>query len=245
MSADYKDYNYQDPAFPISEQKLAEIFSSVMQRVYGWMALGLLITTLVSFYVSTSYQILFFVFSNIWIMFGLFIVQIGLVIAVTKSVSKMAPGKALAMFFIYSALNGLTLSFIFIAYDIGVVFLAFGATTLLFIIMSIVGLTTKEDLTKWGPILLFGLIGLIIASVLNFFFANTVLDAIITYAGILLFLALIVYDNNQIKKMTYMAASGGQADATVVSSIGVLGALKLYLDFVNLFLLLLRLFSRR
>ncbi len=245
MSADYKDYNYQDPSFPISDQKLSEIFSGVMQRVYGWMALGLLITTLVSFFVSTSPRILFFVFSNFWITIALFVVQIGLVIAVTRSVSKMAPGKALTLFFIYSALNGLTLSIIFLAYDIGVVFLAFGATTLLFIIMAVVGLTTKEDLTKWGPVLFFGLIGLIIASILNFFFASTVLDAIITYVGILIFLALIVYDNNQIKKMTYNVAAAGEADATVVSTIGVLGALKLYLDFVNLFLLILRLFSRR
>ena len=245
MSADYKDYNYQDPAFPVSEQKLSEIFSSVMQRVYGWMALGLLLTTVVSYYVSTSPRILAIIYSSFWVVIGLFVVQIGLVIAVTRSASKMAPGKALVMFFLYSALNGLTLSVIFLAYDIGTVVLAFGATTLLFGIMAIVGLTTKEDLTKWGPILLFALLGLIIASVLNFFFASTVLDSIITYAGILIFLALVVYDNNKIKKMTYKVAAAGEADDTVVSTIGVLGALSLYLDFVNLFLFMLRLLGRR
>ncbi len=240
------EYNYQDNIpLPISNQKLAEIFVSVMQRVYGWMALGLLLTTIVSYYVSTSPRILFFVYSNIWVLLVLFIVQIGLVIAVSRSVAKMAPGKALALFFIYAALNGTTLSVIFLAYNLGTVVLAFGATTLLFIIMAIVGLTTKEDLTKWGPILLFGLLGLIVASVLNWFFASSVLDMIITYAGVLLFLALTVYDNNRIKKMTLQAAMAGAADETVISTIGVLGALKLYLDFINLFLFILRLFSRR
>ena len=240
------EYNYQDNTpLPISEQKLAEIFSSVMQRVYGWMALGLLLTTIVSYFVSTSVTIIEFVFSSPWIWLGLFVVQIGLVIAVTRSISKMAPGKAITMFFIYAALNGITLSIIFLTYNLGTVVLAFGATTLLFIIMSVVGLTTKEDLTKWGPIMIFGLIGLIIATFLNILFRNSTLDLIITYAGVLLFLALTVYDNNQIKKMTLNAAMSGAADGTVVSTIGVLGALKLYLDFINLFLFLLRLFSRR
>ena len=240
------EYNYQDNTpLPISEQKLAEIFSSVMQRVYGWMALGLLLTTVVSYFVSTSVTIIEFVFSSPWIWLGLFVVQIGLVIAVTRSISKMAPGKAITMFFIYAALNGITLSIIFLTYNLGTVVLAFGATTLLFIIMSVVGLTTKEDLTKWGPIMIFGLIGLIIATFLNILFRSSTLDLIITYAGVLLFLALTVYDNNQIKKMTLNAAMSGAADGTVVSTIGVLGALKLYLDFINLFLFLLRLFSRR
>ena len=240
------EYNYQDNTpLPVSEQKLAEIFSSVMQRVYGWMALGLLLTTIVSYFVSTSRTIIEFVFSSPWIWLGLFVVQIGLVIAVTRSISKMAPGKAITMFFIYAALNGITLSIIFLTYNLGTVVLAFGATTLLFIIMSVVGLTTKEDLTKWGPIMIFGLIGLIIATFLNILFRSSTLDLIITYAGVLLFLALTVYDNNQIKKMTLNAAMSGAADGTVVSTIGVLGALKLYLDFINLFLFLLRLFSRR
>ncbi|HUM69432.1 MAG TPA: Bax inhibitor-1 family protein, partial [Chloroflexota bacterium] len=108
-----------------------------------------------------------------------------------------------------------------------------------------VGLTTKQDLTRWGPILLFSLLGLILASIVNIFFFSETLYWIITYAGVLIFMGLIVYDSQKIKKMTAVAALSGQPANKVVSSVGVMGALRLYLDFINLFLFLLRIFGRR
>ncbi len=125
------------------------------------------------------------------------------------------------------------------------VLLAFGTTTLIFVILTVVGLTTKEDLTKWGPILFVGLLGIILASVINFFLASTALDWIVTYLGILIFLGLIVYDSNMIKKMTYTAVLQGNSGQQVLNGIAVMGALRLYLDFINLFLRLLRVLGRR
>jgi len=121
--------------------------------------------------------------------------------------------------------------------------MAFGTTAILFGVMSVVGYTTKSDMTKWGPILLMGLVGLIIASVANMFLASSALEWVITYVGIFLFLALTVYDTKYIKTMTAQFAATG--DSQMVSRIGVLGALKLYLDFINLFLFILRLFGRK
>jgi FtsH-binding integral membrane protein len=156
----------------------------------------------------------------------------------------MAPGTALALFFVYSAINGLTLATIFLIYSLGTIYLAFGSTAITFAILSIIGFTTKQDLSNWGSYLMMGLVGLIIASVANFFFASTMLlDTIITYAGLLLFLSLTVYDTQRIKKMTSQAILSGQDQ--VVARIGVLGALRLYLDFINMFLFILRLLGRR
>lgn len=139
---------------------------------------------------------------------------------------------------------GITMSTIFFVYDIGTVTLAFGVSAVVFVLMSVIGLVTKQDLTKWGPILLFGLIGLILATVVNMFLRNSTLDLIITYLGILLFMGLIVYDTKFIKQMTYQTASQTGDISSIIGRISVLGALKLYLDFINLFLFILRLLGR-
>ncbi|MBK8987948.1 MAG: Bax inhibitor-1/YccA family protein [Chloroflexi bacterium] len=238
--------NYQPniPA-PISDVKLAETFNAVMARVYLWMTLGLVVTTAVSFYVVTNEAILNFVFGSVWVLLLLFVAQIGLVIALVRALPKLSTGAALGLFFAYAALNGVTLSAILLAYDLGVVTMAFGVTAVIFILLTIVGLTTKQDLTKWGPILFFALIGLILGTLVNMFLRSSILDYIITYAGILIFMGLIVYDTKTIKQMTYQAASQSGDIQAVVGRISVLGALKLYLDFINLFLYILRLFGRR
>ncbi len=238
--------NYQPniPA-PISDAKLAETFNAVMARVYLWMTLGLIVTTAVSFYVVTNEAILNFVFGSIWVLLGLFVAQIALVIALVGALNKLSTGAALGLFFVYAALNGVTLSSILLAYDLGTVTMAFGVTAVVFVLLSIVGLTTKQDLTKWGPILFFGLIGLILGTLVNMFLRSSTLDLIITYLGILIFLGLIVYDTKFIKQMTYQAANQSGDLQAVVGRISVLGALKLYLDFINLFLFILRLLGRR
>ncbi|MFO7683455.1 MAG: Bax inhibitor-1/YccA family protein [Chloroflexota bacterium] len=201
-------------------------------------------TTAVSFWVLNTPAVLAFFFGSFWAMMGLFVAQIALVIALVRALQKLSTGAALAMFFLYAGLMGITMSTIFIVYDIGTVTMAFGVTAIVFVLMSVIGLVTKQDLTKWGPILLFGLIGLILATVVNMFLGSSTLDLIITYAGILLFMGLIVYDTKYIKQMTYQAASQAGDVSAVVGKISVMGALKLYLDFINLFLFILRLLGR-
>jgi len=236
---------YQESVpIPVSEEKLSTTFVAVMTRVYLWMTLGLALTTVVSLWVLNNPALMNFFFARPFALLGLFIVQIAMVIALVAAIQKLSTGAALALFFAYAALMGVTLSSIFIVYDIGTITMAFGVTAVVFVLLSIVGMTTKQDLTRWGPILFFALIGLIIGTVVNMFLRSSALDLLITYAGILIFMGLIVFDTKYIKQMTYSAATRGNTDA-VVGRISVLGALKLYLDFINLFLFLLRLLGRR
>lgn len=234
----------QENTHPISEEKLSSAFVAVMSRVYVWMTLGLAMTTVVSLWVLNSPAVLNFFFTRPFALLGLFIAQIALVIALVAAIQKLSTGAALGLFFLYAGLMGITLSSIFFVYDIGTITTAFGVTAVVFVLLSIVGLTTKQDLTRWGPILLFGLIGIIIATVVNMFLRSSTLDLIITYAGVLLFMGLIVFDTKYIKQMTYKAASSGDVE-TAVMRLSIIGALKLYLDFINLFLFLLRLLGRR
>jgi len=234
----------QNAPLPVSEEKLSAAFIAVMSRVYLWMTLGLALTTAVSLWVLSNPTVLYFFYETPLALFGLFAVQIALVIALVAAMQKLSSGVALALFFLYAGLMGITLSSIFFVYDIGTITMAFGVTAAVFVLLSIVGLTTKQDLTRWGPILLFGLIGIIIATVVNIFLRSSTLDLIITYAGVLIFMGLIVYDTKYIKQMTYTAASNGDVE-TAVSRLSIMGALKLYLDFINLFLFLLRLLGRR
>jgi hypothetical protein len=228
---------------PISPAKVQETFIAAMQRVYLWMALGLLVTAGVALYVSTSEAALNFIFGNTIVFFGLIIGEFALVIAISAAIARLSPAAALSLFFGYAALNGATLAIIFLAYTGSSIVLTFGVTASLFGIMSIIGYTTKQDLTNWGPILFIGLIGFLIGSVANFFLNSPILQWILTYVGIGIFLGLTVYDTKRIKTMTMGAII--QDEGTAVAKIGILGALRLYLDFINLFLLLLRIFGRR
>ncbi len=242
----YKKLESTDPLsqpLPISAAKFQETFLTAMSRVYLWMFLGLSITTIVSFGILFFPEFLFTIYSNNFFLFGLFIAQIALVIAVSAAVMRLSTPVALLLFFLYSALNGLTMALIFLLYTASSIALTFGITAGLFLLMSIIGFTTKQDLSRWGPILLIGLVGFLIGSVANFFLASSALMWIMTYAGIAIFLGLIMYDTQRIKVMTAQLIMNG--DTEVTGRIGVLGALRLYLDFINLFLLLLRIFGRR
>ncbi len=155
----------------------------------------------------------------------------------------LAPPAALGLFFLYSGLIGVTLSVIFVAYELGTIGLAFGATASVFAGLSIVGLTTKKDLTRLGPILFAALFGLIIASIANWFLQSSLLDWVVSFAGVIIFMGLTVYDSKKIKEMTSEALI--QGDTLVVRRIGILGALKLYLDFLNMVLFILRIVGGR
>lgn len=237
-----RDYEMNVP-LAVSPAKVQETFIAAMRRVYLWMALGLALTTAVALFVSTSEAALNFIFGNTIVFFGLIIGEFILVIAISAAINKISPSVALALFFGYAALNGATLAMIFLVYTGSSIVLTFGVTASLFGVMSVLGYTTKQDLTKWGPILFIGLIGFLIGSVANFFIASTALQWILTYVGIGIFLGLVVYDTQRIKTMTMGAIM--QDESTAVSRVGILGALRLYLDFINLFLLLLRIFGKR
>lgn len=221
---------------------LTEIFEAVLRRVYLWMAFGLFITAGTAAFVSASplFQILA---GQPLIFFALMIPEIGLVLGLSWGINRISPEIAALLFLAYAMLNGLTFSVLFVVYTLGSVTGTFIAAAALFGAMSIIGYTTKMDLSKMGSFLFMGLIGLIIAMLVNMFWANTVLGSIVTFVGVLLFLGLTVYDTQRIKRMTVNALQ--QGDKNVQARMGILGALALYLDFINLFLFLLRLGGRR
>jgi uncharacterized protein len=225
-----------------TEIGFSEVFSAVLRRVYVWMTLGLLVTAGTAAFVSISplFQILA---GQPMIFFVLMIAELGLVIGLSWGINRLSPGTAMLLFFLYAILNGLTFSVLFVVYTLGSVASTFLATAALFGVMSIFGYTTKMDLSKMGSFLFMGLIGLLIAMLVNMFWANTLLGWIVTFAGILIFLGLTFFDTQRIKRMT--AAALEQGDENVQARMGILGALSLYLDFINLFLFILRLSGRR
>ena len=230
------------PAQNFSEIGLSETFAAVLRRVYLWMTLGLLVTAATAAYVSVSplFQVLA---GQPLIFFVLMIAELGLVMGLSWGINRISPATAMLLFFVYAALNGVTFSVLFVVYTLGSVASTFLATASVFGVMSILGYTTKMDLSKMSSFLFMGLIGLVIAMIVNMFWTNTVLGGIITFAGILLFLGLTFYDTQRIKRMTVSAMQ--QGDENVMARVGILGALSLYLDFINLFLFILRLGGRR
>ena len=195
----------------------------------------------VSYNVSGSKLITDFIFGNMLVFFGLIIAEVLLVGHLAVNVKKMTASTAMNTFLGYSALNGLTLSCIFLLYTAASITTTFVVTAGTFGIMSFYGYVTKKDLTSIGNICFMALIGLIIASLVNMFLNNGMMYWIITYAGILIFVGLTAYDTQKIKQLNIIGNSGTEED--VKESIS--GALILYLDFINLFLMLLRLFGNK
>ena len=214
--------------------------NSFITRVYSWMAMALAITGLVAYTTASSEQLLNLIVGTP-IFYGLIIGELILVIVLSAAIRKMSPLTATMVFILYSAVNGLTLSVIFMAYTMGSIASTFFITAGTFGAMSVYGYITKKDLTTVGHLAFMGLIGLIIASIVNIFFASPILYWITTYAGILIFVALTAYDTQKIKKLS-MTIQEGSDDA---GRYAILGALTLYLDFINLFLYLLRIFGNR
>ena len=217
-------------------------FTSVMARVYLWMTAALMLTAGAAFITAASPTLLNLIYGNqaiVWILFG---GELALVMGISWGINRLSPTMATALFLLYSVVNGVTMASIFFAYSIGTIAQAFAASALTFGAMSILGYTVKRDLSGLGGILVMALIGLIIASVINIFWSNSTLDAIITYIGVFLFVGITAYDTQRIKAMSEAAETYGDANAP--RRVAILGALSLYLDFINLFLYILRLFGR-
>ncbi len=231
-------------AEPISVPKpTAEVLiNDYVRSVYNWMCIGLALTGFVAFYVSTNATLSRLVFSNSLIFFGLILAQFALVFAIAGMVNRMSATTATALFVIYSTLNGVVLSFIFLAYTRASIFSTFFICAATFLACSIYGWITKRDLTSLGGFLFMGLIGIIIASVVNWYIRSSAMSMIVSYIGVFVFVGLTAYDTQKIKNMALAQPAG--LDGAVIRKGAILGALSLYLDFINLFLMLLRIFGQ-
>jgi FtsH-binding integral membrane protein len=237
---DYEEMNYQ--SFSRDRQLEASYaFPALMRKTYLWMSMALVITGLTAYVVATNAAISSYLFMHSQLIWVLFLAEIGLVIGLSAAIRKISLSTATLMFVAYAALNGITFSSLFYVYTMGSLASTFFITAGTFGAMSLVGFFTKTDLSSMGKILLMALIGLIIASVVNIFVASSGLEVLMTYLGVLIFVGLTAYDTQKIKQMFLMAPDASES----TQKYAVLGALTLYLDFINLFLYLLRIFGRR
>ena len=218
------------------ERSISEVFT----KVFGWMFGGLLVTGLTAFYTASTPWLLERIFSNNIYWIGLLIAELVLVITLTARVYKMSKAAAITSFILYSIVNGLTLSVIFLAYTLSSIASVFFISAGMFGIMALYGYTTKKDLSKIGSILLMALIGIILASVVNLFLVNNTFSFIIAIVAIIIFVGLTAYDVQKIKAMAYQVEN----DDEFMTKFAIIGALTLYLDFINLFLQLLRIFGK-
>lgn len=223
------------------EQQLevSRAFPVLMQKVYLWMSLALVITGFTAYFVATSQTLLTMIFGNSLVMWGLIIAEFALVFTISGAINKLSLTTATLLFTLYSVLNGATLSVIFLAYTLSSIASVFFITSATFGAMALYGYFTKKDLSSWGRILFMALIGIIIATVVNIFLKSGALNMIVSYVGVLVFVGLTAYDSQKIKEMLLQAPDAGEG----MQKIALLGALSLYLDFINLFIYLLRIFG--
>jgi FtsH-binding integral membrane protein len=211
-----------------------ELASAFLTQAFAWMFVGLLVTAAISFVVQSSPQLLDF--ASQWIL-PIFLLQLGLVIGISAAIRRISATAALGLFFVYAASVGLTVGLLLSVYNIGSVTQAFLSASAMFGAAAIYGATTKRSLASLGGVLFMGLIGLIVASVLNIFLGSSMLSFVISIIGIVIFTGLTAYDVQRIQSGDYAAMVGSMEKAAVI------GALHLYLNFINLFLFFLRLFG--
>ncbi|MDY6301411.1 MAG: Bax inhibitor-1/YccA family protein [Bacteroidales bacterium] len=222
-----------------NEATLQRYVAGVMRKVYGKMTLGLLATAITSFLVLSSPALMNVLFSNMAIMWILFAAELGMVIYLSARIEKLSTGTATALFYAYSILNGLMLTPIFLVYTGASIAMTFAITAGTFGAMTIFGYVTRQDLSKLGSFLFMALLGLIVCVVINMFMHNSMFDLLISGAGVLIFVGLTAWDTQAIKRMS------AEADPSMMGKVATMGALTLYLDFINLFLYLLRFFGSR
>ena len=218
---------------------MSTAFPALMRKVFVWMTLALAITGLTAYGVATSPTILSLIFSSKVTFFGLIIAEFALVFAISGAINRLSLSTATLLFILYSVINGATLSTIFFAFSVATIGKVFFITAGTFGAMALVGYTTKTDLTSMGKLLFMALLGIIIASVVNMFVASSGLYLILSYVGVLVFVGLTAYDTQKIKQMCQAAPDASESS----QKLALIGALSLYLDFINLFLYLLRIFG--
>ncbi|MCM1347973.1 MAG: Bax inhibitor-1/YccA family protein [Firmicutes bacterium] len=231
-------FQYQESAFD-SAYSLAGHMNAVMRRVYLKMTLGLIVSALVAMLAASSTPLLGYFTSHPLIMLLLFGAEIGLVIGISGAINKLSSSVATMLFFLFAIVNGLSLFPILLVYTHVSIFKTFFITAGVFGAMSVYGMFTTRDLTNWGTVLIMGLFGLIIVSLVNIFLKSPAMEWIISGAGVLIFIGLTAWDTQRIKQMALMVP------ADQAGKVATIGALNLYLDFINLFLYLLRFFGNR
>ncbi len=225
-------------SIPLERTQTQIRVNEFIRSVYNWMAIGLSLTGFVAYYVSNSEFLSRLIFGNQLIFFGLIISELVLVFSLAARVNKMQASTATGMFILYAALNGATLAAIFLIYTRSSITSTFFICAATFVACSIYGMTTKRDLTSLGGFMTMGLIGIIIASIVNLLIRNSGMSLIISYIGVVVFVGLTAYDTQKLKTMALSRPV--DIDAGTVRKGAIIGALTLYLDFVNLFLMLLR-----
>ena len=236
---EYYQNGYQTAVQAENGAALQRYVASVMRRVYGKMSLGLMATALMAFLVVSSEALQSLMFRSMGIFWVLCIVEIGLVIYLSARIDKLSSGAASALFYAYSILNGVALTPIFLAYTGASIATTFAITAGTFGAMSIFGYVTRQDLSKMGSYLFMAVLGLIVCGLVNLILKSTMFDLVVSCVGVLIFVGLTAWDTQAIKRMC------AEADPSMVGKISTMGALTLYLDFINLFLYLLRFFGSR
>lgn len=223
-------------------QRASSGLSTYMAQVYGWMTCGLLLTAFVSWYAANTPEVMQLVFANRITFFGLIIVQLGLVVVLSMMVHKLSGTVATGIFMLYSALTGLTMASIFLVYTYSSIASTFVVTAGMFGAMSLWGYTTRRDLSGMGSMLFMALIGIVLASLVNLWLKSTALMWAVTYIGVVVFVGLTAYDTQKLKNI---GENINVEDKENLRRYSIMGALTLYLDFINLFLMLLRIFGNR
>lgn len=215
------------------------VVATLMRNVYIWMTLALVITGLTAMVTAKSEALMTFIFTNNWALIALMILQLGLVFYFSARINRMSFSTATAVFILYSAITGLTFSSIFVVFSMNSIATTFFITAGMFAAMALVGSFTKKDLSGMGKFALMALIGLIIAGIVNMFLRNAMMDFIVSGIGVLVFAGLTAYDSQKIRQMLQMQSEINES----TQKLALLGSLSLYLDFINIFLYLLRFFG--
>lgn len=235
--------NFFNNNVTIDDVRSRSAFAVLMRKVYVWMTLALTVTGLTAYYVASNPQLMYNMFGQtstmVWV---LILAELAIVFTLSAAINRLSFMVASLLFVAYSVLNGLTFSVIFLVYTLSSISSVFFITAGTFAAMSFIGYTTRKDLTGMGKILIMALIGIIIATVVNIFIKSSGLMVIVSYIGVLVFVGLTAYDTQKIKKM-FLQAGTEVNDST--QKLALLGSLTLYLDFINLFLYLLRILGDR
>lgn len=230
-----------DPQYQAVQTGRVESVASIfMRQVYLWMTAGLGLTAAVAYWVAATPSLFYAIQNSTFAYIALIIAEFGLVFWISARIHKMSSGMATGLFLLFSALNGAMLSSIFIVYNMKGIVACFACTAGTFLAMSIYGTVTKRDLSSWGSFLFMGLIGILIAMLVNIFLKSNALGFVISCCGVLVFTGLTAYDTQKIREF---GAAAPLDDSTAVRRGAILGALNLYLDFINIFLMMLRLFG--
>ena len=222
------------------EMTNASTFKVLMRKVYLWMTLALMITGITAAGVANSPNILALIYSSQVVMWGIIIAEFGLVIYISARLEKLSLSTATTLFALYSILNGVMLSSIFLLYSTAIISKVFFITAGTFGVTALYGYATKKDLSSLGNILFMALIGLVIATIVNVFMKSAMFDLILSYVGVIIFVGLTAWDSQKIKHMMMVQQDADES----AQKLALIGALSLYLDFINLFLYLLRIFGR-